>query len=127
MIEITLSQLIDSVSVMQELAKKPMKTKAAFQVARLLREVEKEYTLFQEARKNLIEKYAERNTNGELKVDSDGNYNVPKEKIEPFNEELKEVIEQNITLNAEQININDLEEANFTPSEMILLLPFIYE
>lgn len=127
MIEITLSQLIDSVSVMQELAKKPMKTKAAFQVARLLREVEKEYTLFQEARKNLIEKYAERNTNGELKIDSDGNYNVPKEKIEPFNEELKEVIEQNITLNAEQININDLEEANFTPSEMILLWPFIYE
>lgn len=127
MIEITLSQLIDSVSVMQELAKKPMKTKVAFQVARLLREVEKEYTLFQEARKNLIEKYAERNTYGELKVDSDGNYNVPKEKIELFNEELKEVIEQNITLNAEQININDLEEANFTPSEMILLLPFIYE
>ena len=89
MIEITLSQLIDSVSVMQELAKKPMKTKAAFQVARLLREVEKEYTLFQEARKNLIEKYAERNADGGLKTDANGNYSVPKEKIEPFNEELK--------------------------------------
>jgi len=30
MIEITLSELMDSASVMQELAKKPMKTKAAF-------------------------------------------------------------------------------------------------
>jgi len=46
MIEITLSELLDSSSVMQDLAKKPMKTKTAFQTARLMREIEKEYTLF---------------------------------------------------------------------------------
>lgn len=127
MIEITLNELLDSASVMQELAKKPMKTKVAFQVARLIREIEKEYSLFQDARKGLIERYAEKNENGELKTDENGNFTVPKEKIEIFNKELKEMLEQTLSLNVEPICIEDLGEADFTPADMMLLAPFVKE
>lgn len=127
MIEITLSELMDSASVMQELAKKPMKTKAAFQTARMMREIEKEYSLFQESRKGLIDKYAEKDENGEPKADENGNYTVPKDRIEDFNKELKEMLDQTLSLNVEPISIEDLGEADFTPADMMLLAPFIKE
>ena len=127
MIEVTLNEVLDSTSVMQELAKKPMKTKAAFQTARLIREIEKEYNLFQEARKNLVEKYGVKNEDGSLKEDENGNYSVDKENIKPFNEELNEILKDTITLNVEKISISDLADANFTPSDMILLEPFMKE
>lgn len=127
MIEITLSELLDSSSVMQELAKKPMKTKTAFQTARLMREIEKEYTLFQDSRKKLIEKYGEKDESGELKTDENGNFTVPKESIEAFNTELREMLEQTLSLNVEPILLDDLSEADFTPADMMLLAPFIKE
>lgn len=127
MIEITLSELMDSASVMQELAKKPMKTKAAFQTARLMREIEKEYSLFQESRKGLIDKYADKDENGEPKADENGNYTVPKENIEEFNKELKEMLDQTLSLNVEPISIEDLGDADFTPADMMLLAPFMKE
>jgi len=46
MIEITLGELLDCTTAMQKLAEKPMKTKSAFKVARLMREIDKEYALF---------------------------------------------------------------------------------
>ena len=127
MIEITLSELMDSASVMQELAKKPMKTKAAFQTARLMREIEKEYSLFQESRKGLIDKYADKDENGEPKADENGNYTVPKENIEEFNKELKDMLDQTLSLNVEPISIEDLGDADFTPADMMLLAPFMKE
>ena len=127
MIEITLSELMDSASVMQELAKKPMKTKAAFQTARLMREIEKEYSLFQESRKGLIDKYADKDENGEPKADELGNYTVPKENIEEFNKELKDMLDQTLSLNVEPISIEDLGDADFTPADMMLLAPFMKE
>lgn len=127
MIEITLSELMDSASVMQELAKKPMKTKAAFQTARLMREIEKEYSLFQESRKGLIDKYADKDENGEPKADENGNYTVPKENIEEFNKELKEMLDQTLSLNVEPISLEDLGDADFTPADMMLLAPFMKE
>ena len=127
MIEITLSELLDSASVMQELAKKPMKNKVAFQTARLMREIEKEYSLFQDSRKSLIEQYAEKDENGELKTDENGNFTVPKDKVEGFNKELKDMLDQTLSLNVEPICVDDLNEANFTPADMMLLAPFLKE
>ncbi len=127
MIEVSLTELIDSISVMQELGQKPMKPKVAFQVARLLREIEKEYSLFQNQRTELINKYGARDETGELKRDDKGNYSVDRENIEAFNTDLKELLNQTLTLNVEAIMLNDLGEINITPNEMLLLQPFMKE
>lgn len=127
MIEITLSELLDCTTAMQKLAEKPMKTKSAFKVARLMREIDKEYALFQESRKRLIEKYGEKDQNNELKIDENGNYSVSKENIEIFNRELRDVLETKISLNAELLDIEEFDNLNFTPTEMVLLAPFIRE
>lgn len=125
MIEVTLNELLNVSSVMQELAKKPMKVKAAYKTAKMLNAIEKEYQLFQDARTKLIEKYGQRGDDGNLKIDENGNYSVSNENLIAFNKELNEMLEEKVTLNANPLNVEELEEANFTPADMIALTPFM--
>jgi len=73
----------------------------------------------------LIDKYGEKDETGELKVDENGNCRVPPESINDFNAEMTELLNSEIEINANKLNINDLEEMEFTPSEMIALEPFV--
>jgi len=47
--------------------------------------------------------------------------------MEKFYSEMNDILNNIIELNANKINLNDLENLDFTPTEMILLEPFIEE
>jgi hypothetical protein len=127
MIEVKLSNVIDSMPVMQKLTGVSFKGKTAFQVARLLRDLDNEIKIFNETRINLVRKYGMKDENGELKVDENGNCSLEPENIETFNTELNELLNTTITLNVEPINIEDLSDGSFTPTDMLALEPFIQE
>ena len=127
MINITLRELVDSSDTMKKLSQKSLKGKIAYYIARLLREIDKELTLFNETRGTLIKKYGEKDENGELKIDENGNCKFSPEATERFYSEMNDILNNVIELNANKINLNDLEELDFTPTEMIILEPFIEE
>lgn len=127
MIELTMAEVVDSVSILQKLVNKPLKTIVAFQVARIIREIEKEFNLFQKSRKDLVEKYGERNEKGELITTEDGNYTISQDKVNDFNEEMLSIMNEVVTLNANKIHLEDLEGETFTPGEIHPLMAFIEE
>lgn len=127
MINITLRELVDSSEIMKKLAQKSLKGKTAYYIARLLREIDKELTLFNETRGNLIKKYGEKDENGELKIDENGNCKFLPEEMDKFYSEMNDILNDIIELNVNKIELNDLENLDFTPTEMILLEPFIEE
>lgn len=127
MINIALRELVDSSEIMKKLSQKPLKGKTAYYTARLLREIDKELTLFNETRGNLIKKYGEKDENGELKIDENGNCKFTSEEMDKFYFEMNDILNNIIELNANKIELNDLENLDFTPTEMILLEPFIEE
>jgi len=92
-----------------------------------LREVDKELTLFNETRSNLIKKYGEKDEKGELKIDENGNCKFIPENIEKFYSEMDDILNNIIELNANKIELKDLENLDFTPIEMVVLEPFIEE
>lgn len=127
MINITLREIVDSSDIMKKLSQKSLKGKTAYYVARLLREVDKELTLFNETRSNLIKKYGEKDEKGELKIDENGNCKFIPENIEKFYSEMDDILNNIIELNANKIELKDLENLDFTPIEMVVLEPFIEE
>ena len=127
MINVTLKEIVESSDIMKKLAQKTLKGKTAYHIARLIREADKELTLFNETRANLIKKYGEKDENGELKIEENGNCILMPDKIENFYSELNDVLNNNIELNAEKLSIEELEELDFTPSEMLTLESFINE
>jgi uncharacterized cupredoxin-like copper-binding protein len=74
---------------------------------------------------NLIKKYGEKDENGELVTDENNNCKINNEFINDFSNELNELIESEIEINANKIKIEDIENIDFTPAEMTQLEVFI--
>ena len=125
MIQVKLSDLVNSTETLQKLAQKDFKAKLAWSIARLLKAAEVEIQNFNDARVELIKKYGEKDENGELISDEKGNCKIVENFVKEFNEELNELINSEVEINANKINIELLENIDFTPSEMAILEPFI--
>ena len=125
MITVKIANLLNSTEVLQKLANKELKARLAWSVARLLKAADQEIQEFNETRMNLIRKYGEKDTNGELITDEKGNCKIPDDVINTFTNELNDLVSSEVEINANKININDLENLDFTPSEMTALEMFI--
>ena len=125
MITVKISELLNSVETLQKLSQKDFKAKLAWQIARLLRSAESEIQSFNETRMNLIRKYGEKDENGELVTDERGNCKIIENEVNDFNTELNDLLNSTVEINANKIDIDQLEDLDFTPSEIAILEPFI--
>ena len=127
MIELTIQELIDTIPILKELSGKQLKSKVAYKLARLLREVQKESETFETARFNLIKMYGDKDENGELKRDENGNIYIHPNEITTFNSELNDLLNTTITINSDKLKIEDLENEVFTPQQMLSFSAFLEE
>lgn len=125
MITITINDLLNSVETLQKIAQKDFKAKLAWSIARILKSAEVEIQSFNDTRMNLIKKYGEKDEKGELITDEKNNCKIMPENTETFTEELNELINTEVEINANKINFNLFENIDFTPSDMAALEPFI--
>lgn len=125
MINIKMSDLLNSTETLQKLSQKELKARLALTIARLLKEAEREIQNFNEVRMNLINKYGEKDEKGELITDDKGNCKILPEGIETFSKELNDLVATDVEINANKLNLNDLDSLDFTPSDMAALEPFI--
>lgn len=129
MIKTTLQEVITAEQFLAALSNEKLRSKAAYQVARLIHDIRIELELFQERRIALIEKYADHDDNGEPIVENN-QYKISKESSELLDKEYKELVETEITLNANKIQLELLDDEAqkvLSPNEMETLLPFIEE
>ena len=120
-----MSDLLNGTDALQKLAETELKAKLAWQVGRILKAADAEIQSFNETRMNLIKKYGEKDENGELITDDKGNCKILNDGLDEFSNELNELIESEIDINANKISIDSLEDKEFTPSEMSQLEIFI--
>lgn len=125
MITLKLEELINGADSLRTLSQKPLKARCAYAVSKILKAAESEMTSFNETRMDLIRKYSQKDENGELVTDENGNAHVLPENIEVFTKELNEVLDTEIDISANKVRIDDLEDVKFTPSEMVQLDAFI--
>ena len=125
MIKVKISDLLNSTETLQKLAQKDFKAKLAWTISKLLKQAENEIQSFNETRMNLIKKYGEKDENGELITDEKGNCKIVQGSITEFSNELDELINTEVEINANKIQMNLLEDVEFTPAEMATLEPFV--
>lgn len=125
MIEVKLSTLVDSIKTMNYLVKLQFKVYTAYKIARLVREISKELELFNEAKQALAKKYGEFDQNGNILLDENGNYKIKEECVNDFVNEYQALLSETVTLNAEPIPLKELEDKEFTPSEIESIIDFI--
>ncbi len=126
MIELQVKDLLGASKILQEISNKSFKSCVSYLLSRIKREIAREAELFNQARKDLIIKYADKE-NGEIKIDGYGNANIQKEYREIFNREIDDLLNTRISLNVSPISLSDIENESFTIEQMDLLNLFIEE
>ena len=127
MIEVKLRDVINSAEVMRTLSTQQLKGKVAFRVARLLRELEKEFTLFNEKRAELVREYGQKDENGELKTTENGDFMLEPEHAQEFYNMMDELLNTDLSINAEKIAFEDIENLEFTPTQILNIENFVEE
>lgn len=127
MIEITIGELINSQSTFRELATMPIRLKTSFAIARIIREVEAEMNIFEQSRQVLLDKYSVKDENGQPKTTDDGNIMIQTDLIDNYNKDVQELLAEKITLNANPIRLEELENLELTPSQVYMIEGFIEE
>ena len=127
MIELSVRELSESIEAFKTLLPMKLNGRSAYLLARIMREIEKEYESIQNIRKDLIIKYCVKDENGTPIVDEQGNNTIEKNHIDDFNIEWNEVLITTITLNVNPISLKDIEQFDFVMEQMFRLVPFIKE
>ena len=125
MITVKIADIVNGTEALQKLVNAELKAKLAWKVSKLLKLADQEIQTFNETRMDLIRKFGEKDENGELITDEKGNCKIPPENLQDFSSELSDLLNSEVELNANKIDIEELENVNFTPGEITLLEPFV--
>lgn len=126
MIEVKLQEIADNIELLNDFAKQKLPAATAYKAARILKLITEEYNLYQQSRTNLIDKYCERDENGNMKVEGN-NAIIQKDKVDECNAELQQLLDTTVELNAKKLSIKELDGLEFTPGQMALFSVFIDE
>ena len=129
MIEVSLGAIINNINIFQEISNKKDTIPAvtAYKIARILIALENEIKFFQETRKILVEKYCQRLEDGGIKTDENGGILLKEDMVEDFNKESEDLLETIVELNVMPLKLEELDNLNFSISQMSVLMPFIQE
>lgn len=123
MIKLTLGEVINAISPLEKISQFPLNGANAFKIARLIRELNKEMETFEIQRKELIEKYCERDKDGSMLIE-DNNIRIQSRFIEQYNNTLMSMLKSEIEINASPLSIDTLEMITLTPQEALNLEKF---
>lgn len=126
MISITVNEMINIYSTLNELMSKNFSGKNAFNIARLARELNKELETFDQARKQVVDKYTLRDSDGNPVMDEQGNIKVIPDKVEECNQDFSTLLNSQLELNAPKLDESILTEiGDITPAQAMALEPII--
>ena len=103
-----------------------LKMPFAYEVACIAREVRENDMMISTMRQEIIERYAKRDENGHVIVNSEnGTVDVDEGKIPELNKELDNLFNKEIELESNKIKLNDIKDLDLTVGQIEALIPLI--
>lgn len=128
MFKITINELTNSVPFFNKLSFSKTKYPAniTYRIVALTMELEKQYKKLDDVRKQLAEKYFEKDENGSYKLNEDKTmYKIIPEKENAYTEELSSLLNEEVTIFSEKLPTSILESmADIDPSSMREVINF---
>lgn len=126
MINTTLNDILNNNDIFRQVYQLPMPARTAFKIARLIRELEKENTTFNESRDKILEKYAMRDDNGAM-MQEDNQVMISPDRAEDFQKEIDSLLKTSVEINADKLTLDDLADVSLSPKQIIDLGNFLEE
>lgn len=115
-----LSETMDTLLPLQ------LKMPFAYEVASIAREVRENNFMINAMRQEIVERFAERDDNGQIKINQeDGTVEVQEGKYAELNAELDKLMNRDIELNSNKIKLVDIKDLDLTVGQISALIPLI--
>ena len=113
--------LVNSVQVLRKLNNAELPVRVSYKLAKNIKSIEKELNIYEEEKQKFINKYCEKDDEGNNKINEDGTIKIID--TEKWNKDIKELLDIEAEINIEKINIDELGKSDFkiTPSELSLI------
>ena len=113
-------KLVNSIDVLSKLTKMELPIKLSYAFSKNITNIDRELVAYNKERQKLIEKYGEKDKEGNLKTKEDGTINILN--IDNFNKELKEILEIETEVDIHLIDLESTNvDINITPLELMLI------
>ena len=120
-----ITDILNVVPTLQEIANKRFPGATSFKIARLMRELDREIQLFDKQRAEIAQEFGEKDASGQLVFTEEGNVKIIESKIEECNAKLESIFNTEIEINADKLSYSSIESADFTPSQALALEPIV--
>ena len=124
MIKIKLNDIVNATETFNKIMQQSFKGSLAFKIARLARELDKEMQTFNTERQKIIQKYGEKDENGELIVDEKGLVKFNKTNLKEINEEFNSLLDTDLEINVDKLPMDSIDNFEITPQEMLQIEVF---
>ena len=124
---ITLRQLLEAQPALQRLSAEKLPVKVAYNVARMLKELQPEIDEFNKQRTALVERHGTRRKASETEKLQHGDevIEVLKDKFEAYRKDVDDLIGVVITIRREPLKLDGLPD--ITPADLLVLEPLLEE
>ncbi|MDY2632370.1 MAG: hypothetical protein SPH93_16165 [Clostridium sp.] len=113
-------KLVNSIGVLSKLTNMELPIKLSYAFSKNITNIDRELVAYNKERQKLIEKYGEKDKEGNLKTKEDGTINILN--IDNFNKELKEILEIETEVDIHLIDLESTNvDINITPLELMLI------
>lgn len=123
---IKLDNLANILEGMNILLQKELPIKISYKLSRLNKILSDEYQQFEESRKKLIDKYGNKDSDGNL-ITQDDLVQFSEENRALFINEFSDLLDIDVHINFDPININELEDIKISPLDLLKLDSFIID
>lgn len=104
----------------------PLPFKTSYRLTLLSQEVDKHVSFYQENFRNILQEYGKKDENGNLVPTEDGQgIKLIEETMQEAYDKLTELRELEVELPDTKFSIEDFEKVELSPSEMLVIMPFI--
>lgn len=127
MMKLTLREIVSAVSTLNQIINNQFSGSLAFRISRIVRELRKETETFEAERDKIIMKYCERDENGEPVMTGKNSYKIAADKVDECNNEFNTLLDTEVEINANKLDMDDLDEFEITPNQMENIMVFFEE
>lgn len=113
-------RIVNTINVLGDLNNAKLPVKVAYAITKNINKIDIELKSYNEEKTKLINKYAEKDQEGKLKADEDGNVVLKEEHIEDWNRDIKELLSIENEVDIHMIQLDDLLNSNYdiSPAEL---------
>lgn len=120
--KLTNERIVNTINVLGKLNNTALPVRVAYAVSKNIDKIERELKAYNIEKSKLLDKYAEKNKNGEIIIEN-GHFKIKEECAENWNREIRELLEIENEVEIHMIKLDDLLNLDYSisPAEFSLI------